>query len=294
MDINYLYYFKTLAELSNYTRAAEKLHITQPSLSYAIGRLENQIGCPLFSKSGKGVVLNAYGKTYYLYVCEAIRQLEEGHRAVISQQNSEKIVVGLTKSMIHSRFPVELLEDYISAYPEWKDRMDVAYYSNSHSLAQDIQNGTISLGIGLNCDSPRLQRFLIFRRDMCAVTNRTHPLAQRDEISCQELCLYRLALYHPAISKNSSYFIQLFEKNGQPINADFFDEYVDIAYYAITHHAVAIVPRSAQLEFQPYHICTLTDYPHDMNFYMMMRADARRDGGAARFFRHCRERYSLH
>lgn len=167
MDINYLYYFKTLAELSNYTRAAEKLHITQPSLSYAMGRLEKQIGCPLFSKSGKGVVLNAYGKTYYLYVCEAIRQLEEGQRAVTSQQNSEKIIVGLTKSMIHSHFPVELLEGYISDYPEWKDRMDVAYYSNSHALTQDILNGTISLGISLNCDSPELQRFLIFRRDVC-------------------------------------------------------------------------------------------------------------------------------
>lgn len=293
MDISYLYYFKTLAEMSSYTKAAEKLHITQPSLSYAIAKMEKQVGCSFFSKSGKGIELNSYGKTYYRYVCEALLQLEEGQRAVENQQKTAKIITGITKSMIHSPFPGEIIESFVTAHPDWSGRMDVAYYSNSHALTQDILSRTIPLGIGLFNSSPELTSFLIFRRDMCAVTSSNHPLAQRDEISCKELCGYHLALYQPSISRNASYFVQLFEKAGILIHADFFDEYVDIAYYAINHHAVAIVPRNSLLEAPPYHICRITDYPYDMNFYMMMRANTQHAEGSRLFFQHCREHYAL-
>lgn len=49
MNLQQLYYFKTIAELEHYTRAAEKLLISQPSLSYAMSELERELARPFLS-----------------------------------------------------------------------------------------------------------------------------------------------------------------------------------------------------------------------------------------------------
>lgn len=57
MNLQQIQYFKVIAELEHYTRAAEKLLISQPSLSYAMSELERELGAPLFRKVGRGVTL---------------------------------------------------------------------------------------------------------------------------------------------------------------------------------------------------------------------------------------------
>jgi len=53
MNLQQIQYFKVIAELEHYTKAAEKLRISQPSLSYAMGELEKELGVPLFGKRGE-------------------------------------------------------------------------------------------------------------------------------------------------------------------------------------------------------------------------------------------------
>ena len=53
MNLFYLRYFVTLAHVKHYTKAAEQLCITQPSLSHAIAQMEKELGVPLFEKNGR-------------------------------------------------------------------------------------------------------------------------------------------------------------------------------------------------------------------------------------------------
>ena len=62
MDIQKLKYFYTTAQLEHFTRAAEILHISQPSLTQAIHLLEDDLGVPLFERVGRKVVLTEFGK----------------------------------------------------------------------------------------------------------------------------------------------------------------------------------------------------------------------------------------
>lgn len=64
MNLNHLQYFATLAREEHYTNAAQKLSITQPSLSNAISLLEKELGIYLFEKKGRNVVLTKYGKYF--------------------------------------------------------------------------------------------------------------------------------------------------------------------------------------------------------------------------------------
>ena len=53
MNLNQLHYFSKLAEVEHYTKAAEELGISQPTLSHAVGALETELGTKLFEKQGK-------------------------------------------------------------------------------------------------------------------------------------------------------------------------------------------------------------------------------------------------
>ena len=64
MTLLQLQYFRTLARVLHYTRAAEELHIAQPSLSYSISELEKELDVKLFDKEGRKVLLTVYGPTF--------------------------------------------------------------------------------------------------------------------------------------------------------------------------------------------------------------------------------------
>ena len=83
MNLSQLQYFRTLAKEEHYTRAAQILSITQPSLSHAIAQLEQELGTRLFEKKGRNVVLTRYGKIFLPYVEESLKVLEEGVEYII-------------------------------------------------------------------------------------------------------------------------------------------------------------------------------------------------------------------
>lgn len=64
MDVSALKYFIVAAQTEHMSRAAEKLNITQPSLSASIKRLEADIGFQLFDRTGRGIRLNEYGRIF--------------------------------------------------------------------------------------------------------------------------------------------------------------------------------------------------------------------------------------
>ena len=78
MNLSQLYYFRKLAQLEHYTKAAKELYITQPSLSDSISSLEQELGIALFQREGRNIKLTKYGREFYQYVCSALNELEKG------------------------------------------------------------------------------------------------------------------------------------------------------------------------------------------------------------------------
>ena len=64
MNLYYLRYFVTLAHMRHYTKAAEQLCISQPSLSHAIAQMEKELGVPLFEKTGRKTMLTRFGEEF--------------------------------------------------------------------------------------------------------------------------------------------------------------------------------------------------------------------------------------
>ena len=94
MNLNYLYYFKVLAETEHYTHAATLLKITQPSLSHAIHCLEEELNAYLFEKQGRNIKLTKYGKIFYNYINEGFCKSKKGQSVLQSMllQKTDKLI----------------------------------------------------------------------------------------------------------------------------------------------------------------------------------------------------------
>lgn len=77
MNLSHLRYFVRLAETRHYTKAAEQMYISQPSLSHAISQLEQELGVPLFEKRGRSVELTQYGEHFLKQVRQSLEILDE-------------------------------------------------------------------------------------------------------------------------------------------------------------------------------------------------------------------------
>ena len=82
MHLKQLEYFYVLAKMEHCTKAAEKLYITQPSLSHAISELEKELKAPLFEKKGRNIYLNEYGRSFLPHVEKALNELEIGKKNI--------------------------------------------------------------------------------------------------------------------------------------------------------------------------------------------------------------------
>ena len=80
VDLIQLRYFQAVARHQHVSRAAEELGVAQPALSRSIGRLEAELGIPLFDRRGRRVVLNRFGALFLSRVGNALGQLEQGRR----------------------------------------------------------------------------------------------------------------------------------------------------------------------------------------------------------------------
>lgn len=82
MNLDHLYYFRTLVELKSRNRAAERLSITPSTLSLAISKLEREVGVPLIEKKRGSVDLTSDGQAFYEYVATALSFLDGGLRVL--------------------------------------------------------------------------------------------------------------------------------------------------------------------------------------------------------------------
>lgn len=97
MDISQLRYFTTVAQLENISRAADLLHLSQPSLSKSIAKLEAELGMPLFDRRGKKIVLNTQGSRFLECSNVILRELEFAldDMTLLATGSDSKIKIGI-------------------------------------------------------------------------------------------------------------------------------------------------------------------------------------------------------
>ncbi len=152
MDVRQLTYFLAVVEAMNFGRAAEQLHIAQPSLSQAIGALERELGVPLFHRVGRGVVLSDAGAQLIGPARQVVRDLEAAKAAARSARGLQRGRVELVAMPSPAMEPLAtLIRDFTTAHPAMTVTADAAF--TPEEVVQAVKAGRAELGL-LGAASP--------------------------------------------------------------------------------------------------------------------------------------------
>ncbi|MDC8758169.1 transcriptional regulator CynR [Janthinobacterium fluminis] len=118
MLLRHINYLLAVAEHGNFTRAAEALHVSQPTLSQQIRQLEEQLGAVLLDRSGRAVRTTAAGDAYIVCARRALRDLEAGRRAIHDVQDLSRGTLRLAFTPTFSSYLVgPLVERFGASHP---------------------------------------------------------------------------------------------------------------------------------------------------------------------------------
>ncbi|MEK8126713.1 LysR family transcriptional regulator [Paenibacillus filicis] len=142
MDFLQLRYFQRLAQLEHMTKAANELHVSQPSLSQSLARLEDELGFPLFARNGRVIRLNDSGKAFLVRVDRLFAELEAGKREAAQLAGVDRASVSF--GAIHLESVPGLLGAYMADHPHTSFSL---HYGCNRTMVPALQRGELDLFI---------------------------------------------------------------------------------------------------------------------------------------------------
>ncbi|MDY3051955.1 MAG: LysR family transcriptional regulator [Ndongobacter sp.] len=179
MNLQHLRYFLILAERKNYQMAADELFITQPALTKAMQKLEEELEVPLFEKTGKENRLTKFGLLFYKYAKDCLSSLDEGlvQLKMLSQESEARLRIGAIYSCATQCVPISFHHFSIN-YP---DAEFTCRQSSSDSIIQSLADGSCNLGFisdsPLLTQHPEISRIKLFAHRAMLAVPEDHPLA---------------------------------------------------------------------------------------------------------------------
>ena len=254
MNLQQLYYFKTVAELKHFTKAANKLLVAQPSLSHSISELEGELGVSLFERGRGGVTLTKYGELFLGYVEKSLAILDEG-----KEKLSDLIdPAGGTISFSY----VSSLEAFVSYIMRMYYGDNSGVYTMFHlcqktnrDIKQSILDGTTDLGVGTFMDDQNLSYQKIGEHELVLIVSNQHPLAKQDTVDLADLGQENIIAY----DKNCDlrFFIEDLFKRVHLFPKIVLESAHDTVIYSsvAANYGVALVP--APIKDSPYDVKVL-------------------------------------
>lgn len=196
MNLNQLYYFKTIGRLQHFRQAALELNISQPSLSNSMANLESELGLCLFDKQGRNVVLTKYGQVFLEYVERILDELE----------NAEKKMKQLASSS-EGHVDIAYISPLAQYYIPQTVRSFLSLEENKNVTFTFKQGFTAEMVEGLKSDKYDLifcsyvenESDIIFvpiiEQELFVIVPFGHPLAKFDSIDLRDIEPYPLVAY---------------------------------------------------------------------------------------------------
>ncbi|MGY0056407.1 LysR family transcriptional regulator [Streptomyces sp. LZ34] len=183
MDLLQLRYFQAVARYEHISRAAEELRIAQPSLSRAIARLEAELGSPLFDRQGRRIRLNQYGAMFLRHVDRALRELDDGRRALRDARDT-----GLGRVSVASETLLTIthaLGSFRAAHP----RADVRLFqSNAEEMDRQLRAGEVDFCVASQpLTGTNLESIELAREEVLLAVPRGHWLDGRESVTIPEI-----------------------------------------------------------------------------------------------------------
>ncbi|KUN33260.1 LysR family transcriptional regulator [Streptomyces longwoodensis] len=197
MELRQLEYFVAVAEERNFTRAAERVHISQSGVSAQIRQLERELGAELFDRSARTVTLTVAGKAALAHA-----------RAALAAAGAVGQAVGEVTDLIRGHLTVGMvigctvapLFDALAAFHRAHPGVEISLLEDSSDrLVDGVRTGAVDLAlVGAAADTPDgLDALTLISERLVAAVPAGHPLATRRRVTLRDLIAYPIVCMPP-------------------------------------------------------------------------------------------------
>lgn len=216
MEMTQLEFFLMVVEEGSFSKAAERVFRTQPAVSIAIRRLEEEVGAPLFERSQKTPVLTQAGELVYDYA-KRILALRDQAREVVTELRSlerGRVRIGANESTSLYLLP-HLILDYRKQHPNVKVEI---YRHVSERLPLEVLDRNVDLALlAYEPVDSDLESFPVLRDELVLIMPPDHPLARRGAVTVKELGQESF-LAHNVKTASRFRVVEVFAQHHTPLN----------------------------------------------------------------------------
>ncbi len=285
MNLLHLRYFEKLAETQHYTRAAEALCITQPTLSHAINQLELELGLPLFEKKGRNVRLTYNGEQFLIYTKNALKNIDEGVELLQGIGRGEGIIrLGLLRTL-----GVDFIPALAAEFLKQESGKNIRFSFHT-GVTGDLLDGLSDRKYDLvfaskPSDELGLTSVAVSKQDLVLIVPNGHPLSSRQTIDLADTVSYPQVSF----SKGSGLrdvIMQLYSKIGAVPNIAYETEEDQVVAGLVAQgFGIAIVPYMEMLFRLDIKILPIV-YPTWQRYFYMVSDSKAFQSQAVKKFRH--------
>lgn len=277
MNLRHLQFFVVLAQTEHMAKAAEKLGISQPSLSYAISSIEEELGVPLFEKSGRNIKLTNYGAIYLQYVQNSLNELNSGAEYIseLLDINRGHVNLGYTFTLGQDLVP-RLVHEFKKE--EQTKNINFSFNQNTTDiLIKSLLNDELDIVLASMPQKQdikdKINTFHLVDQEILAAVPFENPLAKYSSVSLQELVQYPFIYY----SQNSGLRPQLDRMFAQAhvkpnITIESIEDHT-IVGFVHWNYGVAVIPNLPQLDPHEMKLLHLKDKVGLHPIYIITKAD---------------------
>jgi len=186
MQLRELEWFNTLAETESVTAAALQLHISQPTLSRALARLERRLGVQLFDRHQNRLWLNKYGEIFQAHARQAMSELDRGEERIATLVDPERGSVSLGFGHSFGGWLVpDLLERYRRLAPSTSFQLRGGA---SSAVVDDVRRGNVDIGfVAPEPVADDLDWMPLGHEDLCLTIPPGHAFEGWDQVAIADL-----------------------------------------------------------------------------------------------------------
>lgn len=215
MDLAALNVFLTVAEERSFSRAAARVHRTQPAVSQAVKRLEDELGEQLFDRSSKSGTLTDAGRVLQNYGQRLIRLAEEAESAMreLRDLRRGRVLIGANEAAIHTLLP--LMARFRQKVPDIA--VDVRRVP-ARQIAVEVQQGSLDFGaLTFRPAEEGLLDVVIGSDELVLLVAPSHPLAKRRQVSMEDVGMEAIVAHNDP-SPARERVLRLFEEHHIDLN----------------------------------------------------------------------------
>jgi DNA-binding transcriptional LysR family regulator len=207
--------FLAVAEERSFSRAAARLHRTQPAVSQAISKLEGELGEVLFERSSRDGTLTDAGEVLRDYAVKLLNLRSEAAGALVDLRSLHRGRLNLAANEYTCLYLLPLLDEYRRQNPMIKVAVQRSLASR---ISDEVLMHTVEMGVlSFRPDDAQVRSMVVFRDELAFVVNPRHPLASAGTVSIRQLGAQNF-IAHNIASPQRQKVIQTFKRHKTPLN----------------------------------------------------------------------------